>query len=256
MKLKDKVTVVTGAGSGIGRACAIEFASNGAQVVIADINLKGAQETLRLIEAANGTAVVFKTDVSKPESVKELVDFTIEKFSRINILVNNAAVQVNKTVEDMTFEEWNRQLSINVGGIFLTSKYFLPSLRESKGNIVNMSSVNSYFVEPACAGYCATKAAIVGLTKAMAIDHGHEGVRVNCICPGYIDAGLAEEYFQVQKDPAQARVDAGKLHALWRIGRPEEVARVAIFLASDDASFVTGSAYVVDGGFGSGLPPK
>lgn len=256
MKLKDKVTVVTGAGSGIGRACAIEFASNGAQVVIADINLKGAQETLRLIEAANGTAVAFKTDVSKPESVKELIDFTIEKFSRINILVNNAAIQVNKTVEDTSFEEWNLQLSVNLGGVFLCSKYFLPHLKRSGGNIVNMSSVNGFFVEPTCAGYCATKAAIIGLTKAMAIDHGHEGVRVNCICPGYIDAGLAEEYFQVQKDPAQARVDAGKLHALWRIGRPEEVARVAIFLASDDASFVTGSAYVVDGGFGSGLPPK
>jgi meso-butanediol dehydrogenase/(S,S)-butanediol dehydrogenase/diacetyl reductase len=119
-----------------------------------------------------------------------------------------------------------------------------------------MSSVNGYFVEPSCAGYCTTKAAIIGLTKAMAIDHGHDGIRVNCICPGYIDAGLAEGYFQSQSDPVQARIDAGKLHALWRIGKPEEVAQVAIFLASEDASFVTGSAYVVDGGFGSGLPPK
>jgi meso-butanediol dehydrogenase/(S,S)-butanediol dehydrogenase/diacetyl reductase len=119
-----------------------------------------------------------------------------------------------------------------------------------------MSSVNGYFVEPTCAGYCATKAAIIGLTKAMAIDHGHEGVRVNCICPGYIDAGLAEGYFQSQADPAQARKDAGKLHALWRIGKPEEVGKVAVFLASEDASFVTGTAMVVDGGFGSGLPPK
>ena len=147
-------------------------------------------------------------------------------------------------------------MSVNVGGVFLCSKLFLPYLKITKGNIVNMSSVNGYFVEPSCAGYCATKAAIIGLTKAMAIDHGHEGIRVNCICPGYIDAGLAEGYFQSQADPAQARVDAGKLHALWRIGKPGEVAQVAIFLASDDASFVTGSAYVVDGGFGSGLPPK
>jgi meso-butanediol dehydrogenase/(S,S)-butanediol dehydrogenase/diacetyl reductase len=119
-----------------------------------------------------------------------------------------------------------------------------------------MSSVNGYFVEPSCAGYCATKAAIIGLTKAMAIDHGHQRIRVNCICPGYIDAGLAEGYFQSQPNPGQARFEAGKLHALWRIGLPEEVAQVAIFLASDAASFVTGSAYVVDGGFGSGLPPK
>jgi meso-butanediol dehydrogenase/(S,S)-butanediol dehydrogenase/diacetyl reductase len=119
-----------------------------------------------------------------------------------------------------------------------------------------MSSVNGYFVEPGCAGYCATKAAIIGLTKAMAIDHGHEGIRVNCICPGYIDAGLAEGYFQAQPDPLQARRDAGNLHALHRIGKGVEVARVAVFLASDDASFVTGGAFPVDGGFGSGLPPK
>jgi NAD(P)-dependent dehydrogenase (short-subunit alcohol dehydrogenase family) len=105
-----------------------------------------------------------------------------------------------------------------------------------------------------CAGYCATKAAIIGLTKAMAIDHGKDGVRVNCICPGYIDAGLTEGYFQAQPDPATARKAAGSLHALGRIGRPEEVARTAVFLASDDSSFVTGSIVSVDGGFGSGMP--
>ena len=181
---------------------------------------------------------------------------TIAGFSSVHALVNNAAIQVNKTAEDTSFEEWNRQLSVNLGGVFLCSKYFLPHLRQTKGNIVNMSSVNGFFVEPTCAGYCATKAAIIGLTKAMAIDHGNQGIRVNCICPGYIDAGLAEGYFQSQPDPAKARAEAGKLHALWRIGRPEEVGRVAVFLASDDASFVTGSAVVVDGGFGSGLPPK
>jgi NAD(P)-dependent dehydrogenase (short-subunit alcohol dehydrogenase family) len=256
MKLKDRVVVVTGAGSGIGRACAIESAKEGARVIAADINLQGAEETVKQILADKGSAVAFKTDVSKPESVKQLADFVLKTCSKIDALINNAAIQVNKTVEDITFEEWNLQMSINVGGIFLCSKYFLPYLRVSKGSIVNMSSVNGFFVEPMCAGYCTTKAAIIGLTKAMAIDHGHEGVRVNCICPGYIDAGLAEGYFQSQPDPAKARVEAGKLHALWRIGRPEEVARVAVFLASDEASFMTGSSVVVDGGFGSGLPPR
>ncbi len=118
-----------------------------------------------------------------------------------------------------------------------------------------MSSVNATFVEPMCAGYCATKAAILGFTKALAIDHGREGIRVNAICPGYIDAGLAEGYFLAQPDPDAARVQAGKLHALRRIGTPEEVAAVAIFLASEDAAFVTGAAYAVDGGFSAGLPP-
>jgi NAD(P)-dependent dehydrogenase (short-subunit alcohol dehydrogenase family) len=256
MKLKDRVVVVTGSGSGIGRACAIEFAREGARVVAADINLKGVEDTVKQITASGGTAVAFRTDVADPASVKQLVDFTIKTWSGIDALINNAAIQVNKTIEDITFEEWNLQMSINVGGIFLCSKHFLPYLRRSKGNIVSMSSVNGFFVEPMCAGYCTTKAAIIGLTKAMAIDHGNEGIRVNCICPGYIDAGLAEGYFQSQPDPAKARQEAGKLHALWRIGKPEEVAKVAVFLASDDASFMTGASVVVDGGFGSGLPPK
>jgi NAD(P)-dependent dehydrogenase (short-subunit alcohol dehydrogenase family) len=256
MKLKDRIVVVTGAGSGIGRACAIESAKEGAQVIVADINQEGADETVRQIVTDKGKAVVIKADVSKPESVKQLVDFTIKSFTKIDVLINNAAIQINKTIEDITFEEWNLQMSINVGGIFLCSKFFLPHLRVTKGSIVNMSSVNGFFVEPMCAGYCTTKAAIIGLTKAMAIDHGHEGVRVNCICPGYIDTGLTEGYFLSQPDPAQARLGAGKLHALWRIGRPEEVSRVAVFLSCDDASFMTGASVVVDGGFGSGLPPK
>ena len=256
MKLQKRSVVITGSGSGIGRACAIAFATAGASVVVADIDLPAAEETVRQILANNNKAFACQADVSKPGSVAELVDKTLQLYSKIDVLVNNAAIQVNKTIEDTTFEEWNAQMSVNVGGVFLCSKFFITHLKTSRGNIVNMSSVNGYFVEPSCAGYCATKAAIIGLTKAMAIDHGHEGIRVNCICPGYIDAGLAEGYFQSQADPAQARIDAGKLHALWRIGKPEEVAQVAMFLASDDASFVTGSAYVVDGGFGSGLPPK
>lgn len=257
MRFSNKCVVVTGSGSGIGRSIALCFAAEGANVVVADINLDAAGETVRLIEEAKkGSGVACRTDVSNPDSVQALVAFTLSRFRQVNTIVNNAAIQVNKTAEDTSFEEWNRQLAVNLGGVFLCSKYFLPHLRETKGSIVNMSSDNGFFVEPACAGYCATKAGIIGFTKAMAIDHGHQGVRVNCICPGYIDAGLAEGYFQSQPDPARARAEAGKLHALWRIGKPEEVGKTAVFLASEDASFITGAAIVVDGGFGSGLPPK
>jgi NAD(P)-dependent dehydrogenase (short-subunit alcohol dehydrogenase family) len=255
MKLKDRVIVTTGSGRGIGRASAIEFAEEGARVVIADIDLSSANETVNEIDASGGTAVAVATDVSDASAVKNLLAATLERFSRVDVLLNNAAIQISKTVEDTSVEEWNRQLAVNLGGVFLCSKFFMPELRKTRGSIINMSSVNGFFVEPMCAGYCATKAAIIGLTKAMAIDHGKDGIRVNCICPGYIDAGLAASYFQAQPDPVAARNSAGKLHALGRIGTPEEVGRVAVFLASDDAGFMTGSAVVVDGGFGSGLPP-
>jgi len=256
MKLKDRVAVITGGGSGIGRACACEFAKEGARVVVADILAGRAAETVELICSAGGMALAVEADVADAASVQGLVAETLRAFAAVDVLLNNAAIQVNKTVEDTTVEEWNREIAVNLGGVFLCSKFFLPHLRRTRGAIVNMSSVNGYFVEPVCAGYCATKAAIIGLTKAMAIDHGKDGIRVNCICPGYIDAGLAEGYFEAQPDPAAARTNAGKLHALGRIGRPEEVAQAAAYLASREASFVTGSALVVDGGFGSGLPPS
>lgn len=256
MKFRNKVVVITGAGSGIGRACALEFAREGADLVVADINKEGAQETIELMRAYKVKAKAVGVDVSSPDSVECLAEDAIKNFGSIHALVNNAAIQINKKIEETSFGEWNRQVAVNLGGVFLCSRQFLPHLRITRGSIVNMSSVNGFFVEPGCAGYCATKAAIIGFTKALAIDHGHEGIRVNCICPGYIDAGLAFGYFQSQADPAAARAEAGKLHALWRIGKPEEVARAAVFLASEDASFVTGTAMVVDGGFGSGIPPK
>lgn len=255
MRLAQRTAVITGAGHGIGRACALAFAAEGARVIVVDIDARGAGETVRQIESAGGVAVANRTDVSSPAEVQALVAQTVERFSRVDTLLNNAAIQVNKTIEDTSPEEWDRQIAVNLGGLFLCSKYFLPHLRQTRGSIVNMASVNAFFVvEPICAGYCATKGAIVAFTKALAIDCGRSGVRVNCICPGYIDAGLAEGYFQAQPDPAAARAAAGQLHAMGRIGAPEEVARVAVFLASKEASFMTGSAVVVDGGFSSGLP--
>jgi NAD(P)-dependent dehydrogenase (short-subunit alcohol dehydrogenase family) len=250
-----RVAVVTGAGSGIGRAVALELAAHGATVVIADIDGEGARETARLIAARGHEADVSESDVSNPVSVEQLARYVKAKHGNAATLVNNAAIQVNANVENTSYEEWRRVVDVNFGGVFLCSKHFLPQLRASRGSIVNLSSINGFFAEPGCAVYAATKAAIIGLTKAMAIDHGREGVRVNCVCPGYVDAGLAAGYFEAQKDPAEARRAAGGLHALGRIASPEEVARAVRFLASDDASFMTGAQLVVDGGLTSGLPP-
>jgi NAD(P)-dependent dehydrogenase (short-subunit alcohol dehydrogenase family) len=253
LKLKGRVSVVTGAGSGIGRAIAGALSAEGSRVVLVDLDGAKAEAAAT---ALGGDARAFKADVADPQSVANLHEFVHTQFGLLDILVNNAAIQVNKKIEDTSPEEWNRQMAVNVGGVFLCSRAFLPDLRKTRGVILNMSSVNGVFVEPFCAGYCATKGAILAFTKALAIDHGREGIRVHAICPGYIDAGLAEGYFESQADPAKAREEAGSLHALGRIGRPEEVARAAVFLASDDASFMTGSALVVDGGFSAGLPPK
>ena len=255
MKLKDRVAVITGSAAGIGRACALEFAKQGARVVVADVNLSGARETVRQVVTEGGEAMAVQVDVGDSRSVQKLVEETLKGFSGVHVLLNNAAIQVNKTIEETTVDEWDHEVGVNLGGVFFCSKYFLPHLRKTRGTVINMASVNGFFVEPMCAGYCATKGGIIALTKAMAIDHGKDGIRVNCICPGYIDAGLAWGYFEAQTDPAAARDAAGRLHALQRIGKAEEVARVAAFLASDDASFMTGSVVSVDGGFGSGLPP-
>jgi NAD(P)-dependent dehydrogenase (short-subunit alcohol dehydrogenase family) len=256
LKLQGRISVVTGAGSGIGRAIANALGGAGSRVVLADIDGTKAEVAAGAICSQGGDARAFKADVADPASVDRLRAFVHDAFGPLDILVNNAAIQVNKKIEDTSPEEWTRQMAVNVGGVFLCSRAFLPDLRQTRGVIINMSSVNGFFVEPFCAGYCATKGAILAFTKAVAIDHGREGIRVHAICPGYINAGLAEGYFESQPDPAKAREEAGSLHALGRIGQPEEVARAAVFLASNDASFMTGSAVVVDGGFSAGLPPK
>jgi NAD(P)-dependent dehydrogenase (short-subunit alcohol dehydrogenase family) len=256
LKLEGRVAVVTGAGSGIGRAVAHGLSEEGSRVVLVDIDGESAKGAAAEIRSKEGNAIAFEADVADPSSVDDLHAFVRETCGSVAILVNNAAIQVSKLIEDTTPDEWARQMEVNVGGVFLCSRAFLPDLRKTRGVIINMSSVNGFFVEPACAGYCATKGAILAFTKAVAIDHGKEGVRVHAICPGYINAGLAQGYFDAQPDPADARMRAGSLHALGRIGQPSEIARAAVFLASEDASFMTGSALIVDGGFSAGLPPK
>ena len=251
MRLKDKVAIVTGAGSGIGRAIALRFGQEGARVVLVDRDQAGGAKTLSLMAAAGGDAHLIVADVSRGSDAERLVDEAVRVFGRLDTLINNAAVLIPKAVPELSDEEWDHVVGVNLKGVFLCSKQAILCFRRQGGGgtIVNMASVNSFYAEGGIAAYCAAKGGVQQLTRAMAIDHSAEGIRINCICPGWIDTPINAAYFA---DPA-ARAFADKLHAIGRIGQPEEVAAVAVFLVSDDASFVTGASIVADGGFSAGL---
>jgi NAD(P)-dependent dehydrogenase (short-subunit alcohol dehydrogenase family) len=251
VQLKDRVAIVTGAASGIGRATALALAEQGAQVIVADRDEKGAATTIDLITAAGGRAHLVVADVSRNADAVRMVSEAVRTFGRLDALVNNAAIMISKSVPELTEAEWDQVLGVNLKGVFLCSKQAILRFREQGGGgvIVNMASVNSFYAEGGIAAYCAAKGGVQQLTRAMAIDHSSEGIRVNCICPGWIDTPINAAYFA---DPA-ARALADRLHALGRVGQPSEIAAVVVFLISDAASFVTGASIVADGGFSAGL---
>jgi hypothetical protein len=257
MRLKDKVAVITGAASGIGQAAALLFAKEGAAVVLADINEKGGQETVEQIVRDDGTAIFVRTDVAKEDEVKHLVETAIKTYGAVDVLFNNAGVMIEKMLHETTADEWDQLMDIDFKGVFLCSKYVIPHMQgQGGGSIINNASVNGLIAEPAIAAYCGAKGGVSALTRAMALDYGADGIRVNAICPGYIDTPMNDMYFAAQPDPDASRRAAGGLHALGRTGTPEEVACCALFLASDEASFVTGANWVVDGGLAVIINPS
>ena len=252
MRLGGKVAVVTGAGSGIGRATAQLFAREGASVVIADWNPAGGRETLDLVRSAGGEAVFVETDVSQTDQAGRMVDTALTSYGRLDILFNNAAVQVFGTIPDTPETDWHKVMDVNLKGVYLGCKYAIPPMIEQGGgSIINMSSILGLVGDPAMPAYGATKGGILAMTKAMAQAHGRQNIRVNSICPGDVETPLVMEYFDQQPDPAAARQAVANEYALGRIARPAEIASVALFLASDESSFVTGTCIVVDGGLTS-----
>jgi len=249
MQLEGKVAIVTGAGRGIGRAIARLFAAEGAAVVLATRTVADGEETARLIAESGGKAHFIPTDVGRDAQMRELVAETVDEHGRLDILINNAGISgPGKTLEETTEEEWDRVIDTNLKGCYLGMRYAIPHLRAAGGGaIVNISSVLAELTLPHCTGYTAAKAAVIGLTKATALEVGRDGIRVNCILPGSIDTDMMwEGLTPAQRQEFEPRVAAAQ--PLGKVGQPEEIARVALFLVSDGASFMTGAPVLVDGG--------
>lgn len=251
-KLEEKVAVVTGAASGIGAACALRFAEEGARIVGMDIQGPRGGEWKAVERAAPQSFFETELDVRDEGAVEAAVARVIEAFGRIDVLLNAAGVGAAGSVHTVAQEEWDRVVDINLKGSFLTSKHIVPQmLSQRSGNIIHVASVEGLEGMSGSAAYNASKGGVVLMTKNMAIDYGREGIRVNCLCPGLIDTPLTAPLKEMS-ELKTIRDQMISWHALGRAGRPEEVASAALFLASDEASFVHGTALVVDGGWMAG----
>lgn len=246
---KNKVAIITGAASGIGRDAAIAFSAQGAAVVVSDVNESKLQETTDIIEKKGGDVIAIVSDVSREEDVEEMIGQTMQKFGRLDVACNNAGVggELAPTA-DYTVEEWDRVININLRGQWLCMKYQIPAmLKIDGGSIVNITSILGKVGFANAPAYVAAKHGLVGLTKAAAIEYSAQGIRVNAIAPAFIETPMLEDAgLTTDPDIKKSLVD---LHPIGRLGKPEEVADAIVWLASDEASFITGHTLLVDGGY-------
>jgi NAD(P)-dependent dehydrogenase (short-subunit alcohol dehydrogenase family) len=248
MRLREKVAIVTGARSGIGLATAQRLGRDGASVILADV--RDASEQTKEIRKAGGTATFVATDVSNGKQVDELFRRALAEYDRIDILVNNAGIELAKTVADTSESEWDRLMAVNLKGVFLCSRAAIPVMRrQGRGVVVNVASELALVGGTEIAAYCASKGGVLQLTKAMAIDHAVDNIRVNCVCPGPIDTPLLDSIMRMERDQLTARRAIEEKTLMKRLGRPEEIAAAIAFLAGDESSYMTGAALVVDGGW-------
>jgi NAD(P)-dependent dehydrogenase (short-subunit alcohol dehydrogenase family) len=249
VKLKGRIAIVTGAASGIGRASAIAFAREGACVAVVDLNERGGGETVNAIESEGGEAFFARTDVTREAEVVSMVEETAKRWGRIDIVFNNAGILLVKPIDEMSEEEWDRVMAVNVKSAFLAAKHVVPHMRRiGKGAILNTGSIASFTGQVGTPVYSASKGAIALLTKSLALDLGRDGIRVNCICPGITDTPMLREHLG-RGEEGEARIRARLARVpLGKMLSPEDVARAALYLVSDESEGITGVLHVVDGG--------
>lgn len=246
-RLQGKIGIVTGAGSGIGRACAIALAREGARVALVG---RRKDRVESLAEEIGDSALAISADVSKPGEIRRLINETLSRFGGLTFLLNNAGVLHVGNAEQITEEQWDHTFNVNVRAVWLLSRAALPPMRKAGGgSIINVASTLGMVGARNRAAYAASKGAVVLLTKGMAIDHGHDNIRVNAICPSFVETELTAAVLDKAPDPAAVRRERTAAHPLGRLGQPEDIAGLAVYLASDESSWVTGAALPVDGGY-------
>ncbi len=249
MRLKHKVAIITGAASGIGKATAKLFAEHGAKVVVADIDTVGGEQTVSDIQAVGNVAIFVKTDVTDKGATQNVVAQTVDTYGKLDILFNNAGIAMRLPVAELPEDDWHRCLDVNLNGVFLCAKAAIPVMqRNGGGSIINMSSIYGIVGADVRAAYVASKGAVTNLTRGMALDYAQDNIRVNCICPGFVETPLVAG---VIKTPDEYQKLADK-HPMRRLGQPIEIAYGALYLASDESAFVTGIALPIDGGYTAG----
>ena len=247
--LEGQVALITGAGSGMGRSTAELFAQEGARVVVVDIDEAGGEQTVATIRAAGGEAIFTRADVAKSSDAEAMIHLAIETYGRLDVLHNNAGVVSVKFLEDMSEEEWDWLMGVNLKAIFLAVKYAVPHMKAQGGGcIINTGSTGSFIGQYRTPAYIASKGGVIQLTKTLALDYAEHKIRVNAICPGTVDTPLVRQHIEGSPDPARAEAIEKQLIPLKRFMQPEEIAHAALYLASVPAGGITGSAMVIDGG--------
>lgn len=249
-RLAKKVAIITGAGTGIGRAIALAFAREGAKLVLVGRRKEILESVEREVGKDQGIAVALSADISRTQDIKRVITQAVFQFGAIDVLVNNAGLLHIGTAEQITEKQWDETFNINVRGLWLFSRAVLPEFRKTgEGSIINIASVLGINGARNRAAYAASKGAVVLLTKCMAIDHGQENIRVNAICPSFVETDLTAEVIRKAPNPEAVRRERISVHPIGRLGKPEDIAGLAVFLASDESSWVTGAALPVDGGY-------